>query len=235
MHGRRFFRTFLRALLSGLALTLATAAPSRADTLEVAVFDNDFAPDPTIRVGDTIRWVWQQGSHSTTSVTGSAESWDSGVHNPAFSFEHTFNNVGVFHYYCRLHGSDTGNGTAVGMAGKITVESTVDLRGNYAGTLMDEDGSVVSAMGLTITSLRGSSFRGTASMDGVNFTPVRGSITPAGEIRFTQKVRVGRSRTRNLWRGQFSEDGEMVTGTINQKAGRTRTEFDFTANKQPPA
>src|SRR5262249_5149159 len=42
-------------------------------------------PNPTINVGDTVHWVWQSDVHSTTSVQGSAESWNSGVHNTGFT------------------------------------------------------------------------------------------------------------------------------------------------------
>ena len=40
---------------------------------------------------------------------------------PGSTFDHTFTNVGVWEYYCQNHGFDNGNGTAGGMAGKVTV------------------------------------------------------------------------------------------------------------------
>jgi plastocyanin len=95
----------------------------------VHVFDFNFSTnpqgqpivEPTIKVGDTIHWVWDSGLHSTTSVAGIAESWNSGLHSPSFSFDHTFTHVGVFAYYCSIHGSDAGNGKAGGMSGTVTV------------------------------------------------------------------------------------------------------------------
>jgi plastocyanin len=93
-------------------------------TVTVHVVGNAFSPDPvTIHVGDTVHWVWDAGPHSTTSVMGVAESWDSGVHNAGFTFDHTFTHAGSFAYYCTIHGVDNGNGTASGMAGMITVAS----------------------------------------------------------------------------------------------------------------
>jgi plastocyanin len=81
-----------------------------------------FTPNPvTIHVGDTVEWVWNSDDHSTTSVAGSVESWDSGVQNTGFMFEHTFTHVGTFVYYCKIHGVDNGNGTASGMSGSIIV------------------------------------------------------------------------------------------------------------------
>jgi plastocyanin len=97
-------------------------------TVTVHVVNFAFTPDPvTINVGDTVHWVWDTPDHSTTSVTGSAESWDSGVHDVGFTFDHKFTHAGAFVYYCVVHGSDNGNGTASGMAGTITVQATGTL------------------------------------------------------------------------------------------------------------
>ena len=64
-------------------------------TVTVHVVNFAFTPDPvTIHVGDTVHWVWDTDDHSTTSVAGSAEQWDSGVHNTGFMFDHTFMNAG---------------------------------------------------------------------------------------------------------------------------------------------
>src|SRR3954467_12028962 len=98
-------------------------------TVTVHIFNFDFSAnpqgqpivDPTIHVGDTIHWVDDQGFHSTTSVAGSAESWDSGAQNTGFTFDHTFTHAGTFTYFCSIHGQDNGNGTAGGMSGTITV------------------------------------------------------------------------------------------------------------------
>jgi plastocyanin len=91
-------------------------------TVTVHVQNFDFSPDPvTINVGDTVRWVWDTPDHSTTSVKGSAVSWDSGVLNTGATFDETFNQAGTFVYYCTIHGVDNGNGTAGGMASKVMV------------------------------------------------------------------------------------------------------------------
>src|SRR5262245_43679199 len=82
-------------------------------TVAVHIFNNDFSAnvkgqpivDPTINVGDTIHWVWDEGFHSTTSVAGIAEQWDSGLSSTVgHTFDHTFTNVGTFAYYCTIHG-----------------------------------------------------------------------------------------------------------------------------------
>src|ERR1700722_14562035 len=60
-------------------------------TVTVDVINFAFNPTPvTINVGDTVHWVWLTSDHSTTSVAGSLESWNSGVQNTGFTFDHTF-------------------------------------------------------------------------------------------------------------------------------------------------
>lgn len=108
---------------------LSYAPPVAAATQVVHVFDMDFSVnpqgqpivDPTVRVGDTVRWVWDSGFHSTTSVDNIPEQWDSGILGPGSQFSHTFTRTGTWNYYCIPHGFDNGNGTASGMTGRITV------------------------------------------------------------------------------------------------------------------
>jgi plastocyanin len=100
-------------------------------TVTVHIFNFDFSTnpsgqpivDPTINVGDTIHWVWDEGFHSTTSVAAIAESWNSGNHSVGFTYDHKFTHAGSFAYYCMVHGFDNGNGTAGGMSGTITVNA----------------------------------------------------------------------------------------------------------------
>jgi hypothetical protein len=97
-------------------------------TTLVHVFSNDYsaAPvgppvDPTINLGDTIHWQWDASFHSVTSVSGSVESFSSGVLNAGATLDHTFTHAGVFTYFCTIHGHDNGDGTTFGMSGTITV------------------------------------------------------------------------------------------------------------------
>ncbi len=74
----------------------------------------------TIHVGDTVQWMWKNGSHSTTSGTCSNGGyyggdctadgmWDSGTNSPGFTFSQKFTTTGTFHYFCGVHlGSMTG-------------------------------------------------------------------------------------------------------------------------------
>src|SRR5579862_3242709 len=102
----------LRVIL--LCLLAWFTLPASAATVTVHVFNFNFSTNPqgqpiaeaTINVGDTIQWVWDSGTHTSTSVKGSAESWDSGILTTGKTFDHTFTTAGVFVYYCKIHGSD---------------------------------------------------------------------------------------------------------------------------------
>lgn len=113
--------------------TLAAAASAHAEIFTVYVFNYDFSintpggeiVDVTINLGDTVRWNFLDSGHSTTSVGGNPEYWNSGyVGVVGTTFDHTFTNTGVFWYYCYPHGFDVGDGTALGMAGTVTVVPT---------------------------------------------------------------------------------------------------------------
>src|SRR5580693_1711154 len=96
-----------RELAPGVIEVLETR--SLLTTVTVDVINYAFNPNPvTIHVGDTVQWVWLTDDHSTTSVAGSLESWNSGVQNTGFTFDHTFEQAGTYVYYCVIHGADNG-------------------------------------------------------------------------------------------------------------------------------
>jgi uncharacterized repeat protein (TIGR01451 family) len=70
-------------------------------TIVVNVQDDFFSPkDAFVVAGDTVRWVVNEGFHTTTSSNGL---WDSGGLGVGSIFEHTFNNPGDFAYICTIH------------------------------------------------------------------------------------------------------------------------------------
>src|SRR5678815_2658408 len=100
-----------------------------ATVVNVYVYNTEFSINPqggnivpaVITQGDSIRWTWLQGGHTTTAVAGSPEQWNQPINSTNTTFTRQFNNVGVFWYYCIPHGSDNGDGTASGMSSTITV------------------------------------------------------------------------------------------------------------------
>jgi plastocyanin len=130
------FNGFLRrtpalCVLAVVAIALSPRA-TEAAIVNVDIYNNgfgDFTPpfggtprNPTINVGDTIRWTLREGFHDTINQPGSVETWNSGLLlAPGSTFDKTFTNVGQFGYYCSVHSFPDGTGQFVGMTGTITV------------------------------------------------------------------------------------------------------------------
>lgn len=108
-----------------LGLLLSTFVASAA-THVVQVTNNVFTPnDLTIEVGDTVQWVNTQGFHDVVADDGSFNNFP----GTGWTFEHTFNDVGEFFYYCSVH-SLPGRPLTIFMNGRINV---VDSTGGGGG------------------------------------------------------------------------------------------------------
>ncbi len=116
----------MRGVLLTFGLLLALLRPAAASTVTVHVFNFSFSNNPqgqpvvsttTINMGDTVEWVVDQGTHTTTSDSSSQEVWNSGTLNLNQTFSHTFNNAGTFTYHCNFHQS-------IGMVGTIVVNGS---------------------------------------------------------------------------------------------------------------
>jgi plastocyanin len=87
-------------------------------TRHIAIANYTFAPTTiTIKTGDTVAWDWSgpDVNHSVTSSTagvtfdshaGLTDNQITGA--PAGGFSHTFNSVGTYTYFCRVHTDMTG-------------------------------------------------------------------------------------------------------------------------------
>lgn len=118
--------------LKGLGLLAATlmigvAAFSKVVTIQVANFQ--FTPSTVNAVvGDTIKWLWVNGGHTTTSggIPAGAPSWDSPIAAADPSFNYKIVVPGTYNYVCKPH--------APGMAGVINAVALngVSQQGNLA-------------------------------------------------------------------------------------------------------
>ena len=79
-----------------------------------------FAPSTmNVAVGDTVRFSWVAGAHTTTSVsipTG-ASTWSSNISNSLTQFDYVVTELGQYNYRCNPHGS-------LGMTGSFTATVT---------------------------------------------------------------------------------------------------------------
>jgi len=86
------------------------------------VGDFQFTPKTVnARVGDTISWSWQNGTHTTTStsVPAGATSWDSPMNSSSTRFRTRVTVAGTYRYQCSFH-------FAMGMKGTIKVMAARD-------------------------------------------------------------------------------------------------------------
>ena len=108
-------------LLAWLLLIFAGSAVSQ--TLYVVTLTNNvFTPaNLTVTVGDTVRWINEQGFHN---VVADDNSFTSGALASApWVYDFVFTTVSTNPYYCEAHGGPGGSG----MSGVITVENPTSV------------------------------------------------------------------------------------------------------------
>lgn len=113
---------------SRVADAAADASTTAAMTIQVGP-NNTFTFSPataTIRIGDTVRWVWATSGHTVTSGTNCVPDnqfcapnntgcASNPIMNAGATYQHTFLSAGTFNYFCRPH-------CPAGMVGSITVQ-----------------------------------------------------------------------------------------------------------------
>lgn len=96
-------KTTLFAILLFSALSLKTFST----TWTVNVQDFFFSPAnlPNVAVGDTIKWQWLNGDHTTTSITvpTGAATWDEPLQAGNQTFIYVVTTAGNYHYKCTPH------------------------------------------------------------------------------------------------------------------------------------
>ncbi|MCX6268475.1 MAG: T9SS type A sorting domain-containing protein [Bacteroidetes bacterium] len=105
-----------------LVSIMTLSATSYAVKHVVTVGNFFFSPASlSVNVGDTIRWVWSAGTHTTTSTPGAipsgAASWNSIISSSVTSFEYKVTVAGSYAYVCTPH--------APGMAGSFNAVAVV--------------------------------------------------------------------------------------------------------------
>lgn len=83
----------------------------------VEVRNNEFTPSTfSINIGDTVVWIWSEGTHTTTSATvpPGATAWSEPIDAGNQTFYYVANVAGAYDYLCYFHSS-------MGMTGNFTV------------------------------------------------------------------------------------------------------------------
>ncbi len=107
---------FAMVFIAAMALNTSSFAVKHVITV------GNFFFNPTsvnVNVGDTVRWVWVAGTHTTTSNPGGipagAASWDALITSSVTTFEYKVTVAGSYAYVCTPH--------APGMAGTFTASA----------------------------------------------------------------------------------------------------------------
>jgi plastocyanin len=136
MDKKLIFRTGFSVLLSILFFTASAAIH------EVMVSSNQFNPNSlNVNVGDTVRFMWMNGSHTTTSVSipVGAATWDSPMTSSVSQFDYKVTVAGSYGYKCTPHalGGMVGSFTASGTTG-IDLGDVINLTSLYPNPFSNE-------------------------------------------------------------------------------------------------
>ena len=113
----------MRKPLLMLAAICLLSLQSLANTLMITVQDYSFSPSTaTIHLGDTVMFMWVNGSHTTTStnIPSGATAWDHALNSTSQTFMYVPAVVGTYSYKCTPHSS-------MGMVGAFIVNPAVSV------------------------------------------------------------------------------------------------------------
>ncbi len=82
-------------------------------THNVSVYNNLFGSSSisNVHIGDIIRFVWEEGPHTTTStsVPSGAATWNAQLNSSSTIFSYTITHTGTYEYKCNFHSGMTGS------------------------------------------------------------------------------------------------------------------------------
>lgn len=105
------------------AILMLTTISIQASVVVITQQGLTFSPSTTtVVVGDTVRWVWTAGVHTTTSadIPSGAATWDSPLTAEVPQFEYIVTTEGTYNYVCTPHAS-------VGMTGSFTATPSLGI------------------------------------------------------------------------------------------------------------
>jgi len=95
-------------IIAAIILLAGWLTPEKVDATVhlVSVANFSFAPSSlSVTVGDTIKWVWVSGSHTTTStnIPAGAATWDQPISSTNLSYSYKVTIAGTYNYKCTPH------------------------------------------------------------------------------------------------------------------------------------
>lgn len=111
------------SLIALLVMIFSLSGFSTKWVVSVANFQFTPASLPNVISGDTIRWKWVSGTHTTTStsVPGGALTWDQPIDAGNTVYEYHATVTGTYNYYCMHHPSMVASFTVTGFVPTLVV------------------------------------------------------------------------------------------------------------------
>jgi plastocyanin len=154
-------------------LVMLSSYNANATKWIVNVQNFTFSPSnlPSVNVGDTIRWVWINGSHTTTStaIPGGAASWDHPLNSGNTFYEYPVTVAGGYDYHCTPH-------AGMGMVGSFTATALTPLL-----VSIDPNQAVQSNSFLATITGSNTNFNGSPAVS-LSFSGNPGEIINAGSV-----------------------------------------------------
>lgn len=128
--------------ISSANMTAYHYNPAPATTKWIVNVQNfSFSPNslPSVQLGDTIRWVWINGSHTTTNliIPPLAATWDHVINVSNQSFEYVPTVAGVYNYKCTPHFPNMVGSFTVSEPAGFALNLKVFLEGPFSGGQMN--------------------------------------------------------------------------------------------------
>jgi len=172
----------MKKTLLSIAVMLGSIITVFANVITVKVANFQFSPKSVnAHVGDVIKWVWVNGTHTTTSsqVPAGALAWNSNINTNKRTFQYTLKKAGTYKYFCKFHQS-------LGMTGVIKVTTAIAALTDFDIELSQEQKA---AINWKIANEKGIAYYSVQrSTDGVNFTEIA-KVNPSNSGITTQSYR----------------------------------------------
>jgi len=168
------------------ALLLCSFSLLYATTITVRVSDFQFKPKTVnAKVGDTIRWLWQNGIHTTSSLTipAGALAWNRPIDSAHKNFKYRLRVAGTYKYQCNIHFTI--------MKGTLNITSALDAGLNDFVVNGDDLKALLSWKTNTSTDI--AYFSVQRSTDGDNFREIQRVMPSPGNVyRFADNTATGK-------------------------------------------
>lgn len=133
-------------VLTMLSIFLTFASTSFSTTVNISVSNFMFTPSSVnANIGDTIKWNWINGGHTTTcngssftSLPAGAASWNASMNSGSPTFRYVITVAGTYGYKCSFHAP--GMVAAINVAAPATtLNLTALIEGFWNGSVMASD------------------------------------------------------------------------------------------------